>query len=244
MHDNAPASTRGRTPVWKAIARTLTADISEGRYGPGDRLPTEAALSQRFGVNRHTVRHALSALVAQGLVRTRRGSGAFVTAAPTDYPLGARVRFHENLRAAGRLPGRRILSVDARAATEGEAQALELPPRQEVCACHGLSLADGQPIALFESVFPLSRLPGIDTAMADYASVTRALAAVGVADYTRRSTRVTAVAADATQALHLHLREGEPLLRSTAVNVDADGVPVEYGRTWFAGDRVTLTLEG
>lgn len=103
MNDGAA---RRRTPVWIAIASALREDISVGRYGVGDRLPTEAALAERFGVNRHTVRHALSKLVEDGLVRTRRGAGAFVAARPTDYPIGQRVRFHENLAAAGRRPGK------------------------------------------------------------------------------------------------------------------------------------------
>ena len=242
MGDNQPSRAQ-RTAVWKAIAATLQADLSEGRYRAGDKLPTEAQLASRFGVNRHTVRHALSKLVEEGLVRTRRGAGAFVAAVPTDYPIGRRVRFHENLTAAGRRPEKRILQIERRAATPGEAAALALDPGETVCACHGLSLADGVPIALFESLFPLLRLDGIDVALLATSSVTEALARVGVNDCIRSSTRLTAVLADATQALHLQLREGDPLLRSTGVNVDQKGVAVEYGRTLFAGDRVTLTLE-
>jgi GntR family phosphonate transport system transcriptional regulator len=238
LHDTAR-----RTPLWQAIADALRGDISDGRYAPGDKLPTEAALSDRFGVNRHTVRHALSALVEDGLVRTRRGSGAFVAARPTDYPIGARVRFHQNLLAAGVRPEKRILQIERRAAAPGEARALGLAPGDEICAYHGLSLADGRPIAIFESMFPVIRLPGVEAALGETQSVTEALRLCGVADYTRSSTRLTAVRADATQALHLELREGAPLLRSTGVNVDGAGVPVEYGRTYFAGDRVTLTLE-
>ena len=235
--------TSGKTPVWQAIADALRNDLAEGRYAPGDKLPTEATLAERFGVNRHTVRHGLSALVGEGLVRTRRGSGAFVAATPTDYPIGARVRFHENLIAAGRRPEKRILQVEERAATEGEATALGLATGDPVCAYHGLSLADGQPIALFESLFPLGRLVGISDALDDTSSVTEALRKLGISDYTRASTRLTAVRATATQALHLQVSEGDPLLRSTGVNVDSSGTPVEYGRTLFAGDRVTLTLE-
>lgn len=234
---------RSKTPVWKAIADALRADLVEGRYAPGDKLPTEAALAERFGVNRHTVRHGISVLVEEGLVRTRRGSGAFVAATPTDYPIGKRVRFHENLMAAGRQPHKQALLVEERAATQGEAAALHVAKGSMLCAYHGLSLADGQPIAIFESLFPLARLAGITEALSGTSSVTEALQAVGIADYTRSSTRLTAVRATATQALHLRLNEGDPLLRSTAVNVDSRGVPVEYGRTVFAGDRVTLTLE-
>lgn len=231
-----------KTPIWKAIADALRSDLAEGRYAPGDKLPTEAALADRFGVNRHTVRHGLSALVDEGLVRTRRGAGAFVAAMPTDYPIGRRVRFHENLIAAGRRPDRQVLDIEVRAATEGEAKALSIASGDQVCSYHGLSLADGQPIAIFESLFPLARLDGMVAALEDNSSVTEALKAVGVSDYTRASTRLTAMRATATQALHLQLVEGDPLLRSSGVNVDENGQKIEYGRTWFAGDRVTLTL--
>ncbi len=232
-----------KTPIWRAIADTLRSDIAEGRYLPGDKLPTEAALAERFGVNRHTVRHGLSALVKEGLIRTRRGAGVFVAATPTDYPIGKRVRFHENLIAAGRRPEKRVLQVEERASTGGEANALSIDMGDPVCAYHGLSLSDGQPIAVFESLFSLTRLPGIVTALSETSSVTEALNMAGVRDYTRATTRLTAVRASATQALHLHVSEGDPLLRSSGVNVDEAMVPIEYGRTWFVGDRVTLTLE-
>ena len=231
-----------KTPIWKAIANALRSDLAEGRYAPGDKLPTEAALADRFGVNRHTVRHGISVLVEEGLVRTRRGAGAFVAATPTDYPIGNRVRFHENLIAAGRRPEKRVLALDERAATAGEAQALQIEAGDLVCAYHGLSLADDQPIAIFESLFPLMYLDGITAALQDTRSVTQALRAVGIDDYIRASTRLTAVRATATQALLLHVAEGDPLLRSSGVNHSAQEQPVEYGRTWFAGDRVTLTL--
>lgn len=238
MRDNS-----GKTPIWQAIADALRSDLADGKYAPGDKLPTEAGLAERFGVNRHTVRHGISALVEEGLIRTRRGSGAFVAATPTDYPIGQRVRFHENLVAAGRRPDKRVLQVEERSATTGEAKALQIAPGDPVCAYHGLSLADGQPIAVFESLFPLGRLTGIEEALHQTSSVTEALRLAGISDYTRSSTRLTAVRATATHALHLQLSEGDPLLKSSGVNVDQAGMPVEFGRTWFAGDRVTLTLE-
>ena len=106
----------------------------------------------------------------------------------------------------------------------------------------GLSLADDQPIAIFRSLFPAARFPDLLKALETSRSVTTVLAQGGVADYTRASTRLTAKLANATQALHLRLTEGAPILRSAGINVDPEGVPVEYGVTWFAGDRVTLTL--
>jgi GntR family phosphonate transport system transcriptional regulator len=232
-----------RSPIWKTIADTLQAEIAGGHYRPGDRLPTEAQLSARFGVNRHTVRHALSVLADQGIVHSRRGAGVFVAhRPPSDYPIGRRVRFHQNVAASGRTPSRRILRLETRHADAREAAALQIAEGDAVHVVEGLSLADDEPIATFRSVFPALRLPDLLARMTETTSVTAALSAAGVTDYTRVSTRLTARIATATQALLLHLAEGAPLLQSVAVNVDDRGVPVEYGITWFAGDRVALTV--
>lgn len=232
-----------RTPVWKSIAITLTDDIAQGRYDTGNRLPTEAQIAARFGVNRHTVRRAISDLAEQGLVHSRRGSGVFVTARPTDYPIGKRVRFHQNIRKGGQTPTKQILTLETRGAGEAEAEAFGLSLGDPVHVYDGLSSADGHPIALFQSCFPAERLPGILAELEKTQSVTSALAACGIPDYTRTETRITAKLATATQALHLNIKEGSPILRTTGVNVASDGTPIEFGRTWFAGDRVTLTVD-
>ena len=230
-----------RTPLWKSIATALQGDIAAGHYQPGDKLPTEADLATRFGVNRHTVRHALKSLAEAGLVYARRGSGVFVSADVTEYPIGKRVRFHQNLRAAGRTPAKTVLALQQRVASAEEAEALSIAKTDMVLEYLGLSLSDDVPIAVFSSVFPVDRLPGLEQQLRQDSSVTKALLAVGVSDYTRINTRLTAVAADATQALHLRLREGAPLLRSQGVNA-AHGQAIEYGTTWFAGDRTALVL--
>lgn len=233
-----------RTPVWKSIAIALTDDIALGRYETGGKLPAEAQLSARFGVNRHTVRRALAEMAEQGLVHPRRGAGVFVAAKPTDYPIGKRVRFHQNLTREGKNPAKQILTLETRAAAASEANALQLAPGAEVHVYDGLSLADGQPIALFQSIFPADRFPGILVALQEMRSVTAALQQFGIDDYTRVETRITAKLATATQALHLKISEGSPILRTTGVNADTEGRPIEFGRTWFAGDRVTLTVNG
>ena len=236
--------TAPRSPIWRSIANSLQSEIAQGLYPPGTKLPTEAELALRFGVNRHTVRHAMAALAEAGLVHARRGSGVFVASSPTDYPLGRRVRFTQNIRDSGRTPSRRITRLETRPATAAEAEALALAPAAPVQVIEGLSLADDQPLAVFRSVFPAQRLPGLLLAMEGQTSVSVALAACGVADFTRAETRITAHPADALFALALRLPEGAALLRTEAVNVEAVGVPIEFGTTWFAGDRVALTVSG
>jgi len=230
------------TPIWKSIANTLKAEIAAGQYRPGDRLPTEATLASRFDVNRHTIRHALADLAREDLVRSRRGAGVYVRAVPTEYPLGRRVRFHQNITGSGRLASRKILRLETRVANQSERDALSLNATAPVHICEGLSFSDGTVIAHFLSAFPAERFPRLLDGLSETASVTEAFRLNGLDDYLRGTTRITAEAASATEARHLDLREGAPLLRSVAVNVDLKGMPVEYGTTSFAGDRVTLTL--
>ncbi|MEM8788757.1 MAG: phosphonate metabolism transcriptional regulator PhnF [Pseudomonadota bacterium] len=232
----------GKTPLWLSIAAELRDAIAQGQYAPGARLPTEAALAGRFGVNRHTVRHALAKLRDDGLVHTRRGAGAFVLARPLDYPIGQRVRFHRNLRDAGRLPGKRVLELEQRGATAAEAARLALEPGADIAVSHTVSLAEDTPLAVAESLFPEARLPGLAAALRVETSVTAALAQVGVHDYVRAWTRLSATLATPIQASHLRLAEGAPLLQTAALSTSG-GVPVEYSRTWFASDRITLALD-
>ena len=215
------------TALWRNIHDSVAGDIAAGRYAHGARLPTEAALA---------------ALTAAGTIRTRRGAGAVVALRTTEYPLGCRMRFHQNLRAAGRLPTKDFLAIETRTSGVEEATALSLSPGGQVHVCDGLSGADGVPVALFRSSFPAARLPALPEALTRLRSVTAALEEAGIADYTRASTRLTATLAEATQALHLELAPGAPLLHTVSVNIDPDGPPIEYGRTWFAGDCMTLTL--
>jgi GntR family transcriptional regulator, phosphonate transport system regulatory protein len=184
----------------------------------------------------------LAALAEEGIVHARRGAGVFVATTPTDYPIGRRVRFHQNLTAAGRTPAKTALLLETRPANASEAEALQIASGAKVHAYEGLSLVENLPIALFRSVFPAERFPEMLTYLRADPSVTAALAKCGVEDYTRASTRVNAKLATATQALHLRIAENAPILRTININVAPDGTPIEVGRTWFAGDKVTLTL--
>lgn len=75
--DHLPALTVGAR-LSEQLAETLAVSIREGQLPIGQRLPTENALMERFGVSRTVVREALSRLKTLGLVETRQGAGAFV----------------------------------------------------------------------------------------------------------------------------------------------------------------------
>ena len=229
--------------LWQGIASDLENEIVAGSLARGSRLPTESMLSQRYGVNRHTIRKALSHLAEKSLIWSKRGSGVFVMQKPTIYSMGERVRFSQNLLDAGRTPSRQKLSLSQRLATHEEASSLKIKKNSNVHHYEGISFADDEPIALFHSVFCSKRFPTLDKYIEDLQSVTQALRKCGVNDYIRASTYVSAVAASSLQANHLRIKPNDPLLCTTSLNTDQSGTPIEFGRTYFSGKHVTLSYK-
>ncbi|HUG83379.1 MAG TPA: FadR/GntR family transcriptional regulator [Euzebya sp.] len=53
--------------------------IASGRWGPGERLPTERQLADELGVSRSSIREAVGALTAMGVITSRHGAGIYLT---------------------------------------------------------------------------------------------------------------------------------------------------------------------
>lgn len=68
----------GARPLPDEIAASINTRVQRGELLPGDRLPSERELCELHGVSRSVVREALSQLKSDGIIETRRGSGAYV----------------------------------------------------------------------------------------------------------------------------------------------------------------------
>ena len=229
--------------LWRQIAQTLRSDIQVGRFAGGKQLPTEAALSQRFAVNRHTVRRALAYLADQGLVRVEQGRGSFVSETPVDYRVSRRTRFTDLVAEQRRAPGGRLLRAENIAASSQIAKALGIKPGTKVTVLERISEVDGVPVGIASHYFPKRRFPTLASVYKEEQSITKTLARLGVADYTRRETRVTAAMPSADDARHLGQPASRPILQTESINVDPEGKPIEFGRTRFASERVRLLFE-
>jgi len=228
--------------IWKQIEQALTADMVSGTYRPGDQLPTEAQLSKRFGVNRHTVRRAVSSLVDQGRLRVEQGRGMFVQENKLDYPMGARVRFTQSVSAAHRLPGRAVLRAETVQADKIVSENLKIGEGTEVVLIESVGEVDRRPVSIACSYFPASRFRDIAQHVLETQSITEALSRLGVTDYTRSMTRVSAILSTAQVARHLQISPGRPIIQTEGTDVDQHGSPISYNVSQFAGDWVQLVV--
>ncbi|MFG2064472.1 GntR family transcriptional regulator [Micromonospora sp. NPDC048871] len=69
---------RLHTPVYVQLADLLRQRIESGELRPGSLIPSEARLTQEYGIGREAVRMAVALLRSEGLVRTQRGHGSYV----------------------------------------------------------------------------------------------------------------------------------------------------------------------
>ncbi len=228
---------------WRQIADTLRAEVADNILAPGAQLPTETRLAARFAVNRHTARRALEELSRCGLLRIEHGRGTFVADDVLDYVVGARTRFSEWIRRHNREPSGRVLTLREIPASADVAAGLSVAAGEPVAVFERVGLADGRPVSLSSHHFPVARLPGILDALGREPGITAALASVGVPDYLRQSTRVSARLPSAFEAKCLSMARGLPLLVCENVNVDRAGRVIEYGIARYPTPRVEIVFE-
>lgn len=229
--------------LWRQIALRLEKDIVDGRCQPGLRLPTEQQLAVEFGVNRHTVRRAVASLEAAGLVRIEQGRGTFVQESVVDYRVKQRTRFSENILNARQEPSGQILAIREEAAEGAVAKALELRKGSPVWVIERVGEANGRPISVSSHYFAKARFPGLPEIFVEAGTISATLERLGVGDYTRKITCVTARTARAADARLLQQASNKPILLTEGINVDAAGRPVEYSVGRWASDRVQIVFE-
>ncbi|NWG23637.1 MAG: phosphonate metabolism transcriptional regulator PhnF [Pseudorhodoplanes sp.] len=237
----AQASDAG-VALWRRIADDLERAIADGTHPAGSRLPGETEIAERFGVNRHTVRRAIAGLAERGLVRATRGSGTYVAAQRIAYPISTRTRFSEIVGTKGYAAGGRMLAGTMEPADTATAARLNIAPGESVVRIDALRHADKIAICIATTWLPGRRFAGAERIYASVRSMTKTLARFGVSDYRRRSTRILTAAAEATDAAHLGLAPGRPILLVDSVDVDDAGRPVLATRARFAADRVEFVV--
>lgn len=229
--------------VWRLIAEELRAEILDGTYAEGVRLPSESTLASRFGVNRHTVRRAVAALADEGLVESRQGVGVFV-ADQTVYThrIGLRTRFSSSV-------GRRttskshVLSSCVESATITVSRQLDIEEGSPALRVETVNYVDGAPFSLSDRWFDHASFPSFDESLQETGSVTQSLKALGVHDYLRSQTTISARHATESESRELCLPYGSIVLVAEALDVQVGGKPLQYLITKFAAQRVRLSVD-
>jgi GntR family transcriptional regulator len=123
-----------KLPLYHQLYEILRSNITRGEWQPGDMIPPESELIDRYQVSRTTVRQVLDMLVNEGLIYRQRGRGTFVAHPTVEQALVRIISFTEDMRQRGFKPG------------------------EELARLERLRLADDEPMSIEDS-YLVSRVP-------------------------------------------------------------------------------------
>jgi GntR family transcriptional regulator len=235
---------RGNVPAHAQIEERLAEAIGAGNIRSGERLPPEREMANGLGVSRMTLRQALASLARRGLVVRVRGrhGGTFVAQPKIERDMTALTGLTEQLRRQGHHAGARLLSARTGEAGKRTAAALQVEVGDLVCEVVRLRLSDGEPLAIERSLFPASRFPGLLQCPLE-GSLYELLEERYGEPPRRAVERLEPLVADPREAEILQVKPGAPLLLVERTAYDGQGVPVEYARDLFRGDRTRVLVE-
>jgi GntR family transcriptional regulator len=210
--------------------------VAEQELQPGDPVPSERDLCDRFGVSRMTVRQAVDALVVEGLLQRVQGSGTFVARPKIDLQVRL-TSFDEEMRRRDMTPSVRHLRAEIVPADAAVAQALEISPGDDVVHLHQLRLADEEPMSVEHTWLSAGLVPGL-LDQGPPSSLYAELEARGLSPTWGEDT-VDAGDADVEEAQLLGIPPGRSVLRIARRSFSRN-VATEYARAVYRSDRYTL----
>ncbi len=219
--------------------------IRAGHYQPGDRLPSEDRLAVDFGVSRVTLRHAMAALEADGLVTKRQGAGTFVAAPRADAAIHApHADLLAHIRRVGETTRVKLLALSQGPAPVDVRAFFGAPPDALFHRAVRLRSARGVPMFHVVTWLPDALASGLTTRDWNTRSLVDLLAAQRIA-LSSGEQIVSAVLADPATAQALDTPVGAPLLQVRRFHRDQSARPVAYVEMLASPEhfQVHLTLE-
>jgi GntR family transcriptional regulator len=232
----------GSTTV-DAVRANLLEAIAAKEWAPGDKLPAERELAEQLGVSRTTLREALGQLARSGHVvrRTGRSGGTFAANARVERDLSTLTSLPGHLARQGLTSSSTVVSAQVQVASAADAAALELEPEALVYEIVRVRFADGAPISLERSRFPVARFPDL-LGQALGGSLYDVLATAYGVRPVRARELLEPVAAGAEDGALLGVAKDQPMLAVERIAYDTDGVPVEFGSDLFVGNRTRVVV--
>jgi GntR family transcriptional regulator len=232
-----------KLPLYHQVYEIVRGNILNGHWAPGDMLPPESELVDRYEVSRTVVRQALDMLVNEGLIYRQRGRGTFVAHPTVEQNLLRIISFTDDMRQRGCVPETEVLFAGLVPAPEDIAAKLEVEPGEELARLDRLRLADGEPMSIEQSYLVHRYCPGVLDG--DYAAtpLREALQQRYDIDWTRASQVIRAASVTPEMARLLSVRPRSALLHIERVSYWQGNIPVEFLHVYYRGDRYSLYCE-
>jgi len=230
-------------PLYVQLEEILRAKIAGGEWRPNQRIPSENELNKIYGLSRMTARGVLTKLVNEGVLFRVPGKGTFLSPVKFEAISPAYRGVREQLEAMGYQTTTEVLGMGLEDPTPRVRDKLRLADGTQVYAIHRLRAAQSDPISLHHSYVPAALAPGLDR----YDTGNEQLCVILEKSFGLAMKQVEehleATAATTTEAEHLRMRRGQPVLLLEDVISDDKGMAFEYSTIVFRGDKVRIGFD-
>jgi GntR family histidine utilization transcriptional repressor len=224
-------------PAYEQVKAWIRGHIASGRWRPGDPVPSESALMQKFGISRMTVNRALRELAGEGLVHRVQGSGTTVAQL---HRISSRLMIrdiHEEVAERGHVHTTRVLHVAREKAGSEVAQALGLRKGAAVFHTVLIHMENGVPIQHEDRyVNPAAAPHYLET---DFTQTSPTLHLLRHAPLTEASYSIEACIPTAEEARELDIKRTEPCLVMRRRTVSGANV-ASVARLVYPGTRYSF----
>lgn len=233
----ATSATNSPTALYQQVKEYIARQIQSGAWQPGDRVPSEQELVNRFGVSRMTVNRALRELSEQGRVVRVAGVGTFVAEHKPQSTLLSVVNLQDEIRMRGHDYACDVILVERVAASIEVAAALELRTGESVFHSVCVHREDGVPVQLEDRYVNPRVAP--DFISQDFSGIKPGEYLLRNVPYDQVEHVVDAISATPDQAAQLEMPPTQPCLMLTR-RTWTNGVPVTFVRCLHPGNRYRL----
>jgi GntR family transcriptional regulator len=227
-------------PRYHQLKEIIRESVLSGDLKPGDLVPSERELSERYGVSRMTARQSIVELTHEGLLYRRQGKGTFVAWPKIAQQLTALTGFTQDIRARGQRPGTRILEMGMVAVEGTAALRLQVPAGQRVLRLYRVRLADDEPLALERSLvsfFGCEKLLDADLVATSLYSLLETR--YGLPPVEADQELEAGLAAEPEAGL-LEIAPGSPVLLLRRTTYTERHQPIEYAESVYRGDKYSF----
>jgi GntR family transcriptional regulator len=231
------ASRKGGIPLYYQIMRNLKEQIVSGKLGPGDRLPSEAEQTRRFGVSRVVIRQALRILEEQGLIVRVKGKGTFVSEAVAEDAAPRISGSLEDLIHIGVDTTIKVVEFRLVKATVDLAEVFGVKAGDDLFHVQRIRLVSGKPLAVLVNHLPFSigaAIPLSDLTKEPLIVLIEKRSGVHIE---WASQVFQAVAADEEMSQLLEVDILTPLLKLTLTAYSTEGMVLDLAHVFYRSDR-------
>lgn len=228
-------------PKYFQIYEILVEEIRSGKYGEGDRFPSDTELVERYGVSRGTIREALKMLFQQGYLVREQGRGTFVTYRKIQQDPDHLIGFTELMKRNDIRPSARIIEKKVMDPGEWLSGLMELKPDDKVVRIVRLRLGDDQPLIIERSFFHFSFFKPLINKDLENNSIFELLYRHTYTELGDAWQRIEAVSAGESEHKLLNVPLGTPLLLMKRLIKTSTGEYFQYSEDVYRSDRISFT---